>query len=279
LLLGGVVDVHCGRLSNPTAARLSTVAKEEPVGLVGRNAVITGGASGIGRAIAVRLARDGADVAIFDVDLAGARRVAAEVEAIGRRAAALEVDVASATSVAAGVERVHAAFGPVHILVNDAGIASFVPLLEMSEAVWDRMLGVHLKGTFNCTRALAADMVAAGWGRIVNIASVGGLIGGPGLAHYAAAKAGIIGFTKSVAQELGAHGVTANAVAPGLIDTPLLAKSALPQAIFDYSIQHTPVGRIGRPEDIAGACAFLVSDDAAWFTGQVMSPNGGAHTG
>jgi len=245
--------------------------------LGGRSAVVTGGASGIGRSICLRLARDGADVAIFDVDAAGARAVAREAAALGRRTLAVEVDVASAASVEAGVARVHAELGPVHILVNDAGIAEFVPLLQMTEAQWDRMIAVHLKGTFNCTRALLPDMTAAGWGRIVNVSSVGGLRGGIALTHYAAAKAGVIGFTKALAQEVGPRGVTVNAIAPGLIDTPLLRRSGVPDQILQFAVTQAPARRLGVPEDIAAACAYLVSEEASFFTGQVMSPNGGGH--
>jgi 2-hydroxycyclohexanecarboxyl-CoA dehydrogenase len=246
------------------------------MGISGRNAVVTGGASGIGRAIALRLAREGADVAVLDVDVAGAGRVAGELGALGRRTVGLECDVASAASVAAAVERVRSALGPVHILVNDAGIASFVPVMEMAEAEWDRMIAVHLKGTFNCTRALLGDMVRARWGRVVNVASVAGLSGGgAGLAHYAAAKAGIIGFTKSVAAEMGPHGVTVNAIAPGLIDTPLLDRAGMPQEIRRIIVERAPVHRLGTPDDVAAACAFLVSEEASFVTGQVLSPNGG----
>src|SRR5438132_773904 len=172
------------------------------MGLSGRNAVVTGGASGIGRAICLRLARDGADVAVLDLDQGGGRQVADEVAALHRRAIAVEADVASAASVAAAVERLHAALGPVHILVNDAGIAGLVPLREMTEDEWDRMIAVHLKGAFNCTRALLGDMAAAGWGRIVNVSSVAGLRGAPQLVHYSAAKAGLIGFTTTHAGSL-----------------------------------------------------------------------------
>jgi NAD(P)-dependent dehydrogenase (short-subunit alcohol dehydrogenase family) len=241
-----------------------------------RNAVVTGGASGIGRAIALRLARDGANVAVLDVDVGGAGKVAAEIGALGRSGLAVECDVASSASVAAAVERVHGSMGPAHVLVNDAGIASFVPVADMTEAAWDGMIGVHLKGTFNCTRALLPDMRSARWGRIVNIASVAGLSGGgPGLAHYAAAKAGIIGFTKSLAAEVGPLGVTANAIAPGLIDTPLLDRSGMPEEIRRAIVQRAPVRRLGTPDDIATACAFLVSEGASFVTGQVLSPNGG----
>jgi len=248
------------------------------MGLSGRTAVVTGGASGIGRAIALRLARDGADVGILDVDVAGAERVTREVTAIGRRALAVETDVASSTSVRAAVERVHRELAPVGILVNAAGIASFVPLLQMTEETWDRLVAVHLKGTFNCTRAVLPDMIAARWGRVVSIASVAGLNGGgPGLAHYAAAKAGIIGFTKAVALEMAGFGITVNAIAPGLIDTPLLDRSGMPREVRERIVQQMPVGRIGAPDDIAAACAYLVAEDASFVTGQVLSPNGGGY--
>src|SRR5690349_4731773 len=196
------------------------------MGLQGRVAVVTGGASGIGRSIVLRLAREGADVAIVDVDAAGAEDAAAAVRTAGRRAVAAAADVASGTSVASAADRVRAALGRVHVLVNDAGIASFVPLLQMREEEWDRLIAVHLKGTFHCTRAFLPDMIDARWGRVVNVSSVAGLNGGgPGLTHYAAAKAAIVGFTKALALEVGPFGITVNAIAPGLVDTPLLARS------------------------------------------------------
>jgi len=247
------------------------------MGLSGRNAVVTGGASGIGRAICLRLARDGADVAVLDLDQGGGRQVADEVAALHRRAVAVEADVASAASVAAAVERLHAALGPVHILVNDAGIAGLVPLREMTEDEWDRMIAVHLKGAFNCTRAVLDDMVAAGWGRIVNVSSVAGLSGAPNLVHYSAAKAGLIGFTKALAGEVGPRGITVNAIAPGLIDTPMLQRSGWPDSLTQVIIAQNPIKRIGTPEDIAAACAYLVSEEASYVTGQVLSPNGGGY--
>src|SRR5438128_7177695 len=247
------------------------------MGLSGRNAMVTGGASGIGRAICLRLARDGADVAVLDLDQAGGRQVADEVAALHRRAVAVEADVASVASVAAAVERVHAALGPVHILVNDAGIAGLVPLQDMSEEQWDRMIAVHLKGAFNCTRTVLGDMLATGWGRIVNVSSVAGLSGAPELVHYSAAKAGLIGFTKALAAEVGPRGITVNAIAPGLIDTPLLQRSGWPDSLTRAIIAQNPIKRIGTPEDIAAACAYLVSEAASYVTGQVLSPNGGGY--
>lgn len=247
------------------------------MGLQGRTAVVTGGASGIGRAIALRLARDGADVAVLDRNAKGADDVAAEVKALGRRSLAVTVDVADTADVGRAAEGVHARLGPAHVLVTAAGIAEFCPTVALSDERWERMIAVHLGGTFKAIRAFAPDMLAAGWGRIVTIASVAGLIGGEGLSHYAAAKAGIIALAKSVAQELGPSGVTVNAIAPGLVDTPLIRAAEVPDAIFERAIAGSPIRRIGVPDDIAAAAAYLVSEEAGWFTGQVMSPNGGGH--
>ena len=244
----------------------------------GRTAVVTGGASGIGRAICLRLARGGASVAVLDLNAAGAELVAREAQTLGGRAVGLAVDVTDGAGVRAAVDAVRGALGPVHILVNDAGICEFTPLLEMREAQFDRMLAVHLKGAFHCSRAVLPDMQAAGWGRIVNLSSVAGLHGGgPGLVHYATAKAGVVGFTKALAQEVGPAGITVNAIAPGLIDTPMIRDAKVPEAIIQGTIQSTPVRRVGVPEDIAATCAFLVSDDAGFITGQVISPNGGGY--
>lgn len=247
------------------------------MGLEGRNVVVTGGASGIGRAIALRLARDGANVALLDVQAERARDVAADVEALGRRAIATPADVASAPSVGAAFARVREALGPVNVLVNSAGIADFVPLAELEEERWLRMIDVHLNGTYRAVRAAVPDMRAAGWGRVVNISSSAALNGGgAGLAHYAAAKAGIIGFTKALAQELGPEGITVNAIAPGLIDTPLIHAAGAPPDLYAQVVARLPVRRIGQPDDIAAACAYLVSPEASFCTGQVVSPNGGA---
>jgi 2-hydroxycyclohexanecarboxyl-CoA dehydrogenase len=245
--------------------------------LDGRAALVTGGGSGIGRAIALRLARDGADDALLDRDAAAAAAAADEVRALGRPAIAVTADVADAASVTSAVDAARRALGPIRVLVNAAGISGFAPLVDMTDAQWDGMIGVHLRGTFLCTRAALPDMLAAGGGRVVNISSVGGLRGGPMLTHYAAAKAGVIGFTKALAIEVGGRGVTVNAIAPGLVDTPMLRASGLSEAVKEQSMRQTPVGRLGTPDDIAAACAYLVSDEASWFTGQVLSPNGGAH--
>ena len=246
--------------------------------LSGRSALVTGGASGIGRAIARRLAADGAAVAVLDLDRPGGEAVAAEIVKSGGKSVAVTADVSDGAAVREAVGRARAAVGPVHVLVNNAGVCSFFPFETLEESEWDRMFAVHVKGAFHCTKAALPDMIAAGWGRIVNVSSVGGLKGAPALTHYAAAKAALVGFTRALCTEVGVHHVTVNAIAPGLIDTPLLGKSRMPQAIVKTSQEQLPVRRIGRPEDIAAACAYLVSPEASYVTGQILSPNGGGHT-
>jgi NAD(P)-dependent dehydrogenase (short-subunit alcohol dehydrogenase family) len=246
--------------------------------LEGRNALVTGGASGIGRAIVRRLVADGAAVAIADIQQDAARAVADETVAGGGRALAVGADVTSTASVNDAVARAREALGPLHVLVNCAGVADFTAFADLDEARWQRMLDVLLTGTYRVTHAVFGDMVAAGWGRIVNISSAAALNGGgPGLAHYAAAKAGVLGFTKALAQELGPAGVTVNAIAPGLVDTPLIHGAGAPASLYDQVVARLPVRRIGQPEDIAAACAYLVSPEAGFLTGQVVSPNGGGN--
>ena len=244
---------------------------------MGRVALVTGGGSGIGRAIALKLAQGGSDIAVLDLNAAAATTVADEVRSAGRSALAVPVDVADATSVAAAVARATAEVGRIEVCVNSAGIADFTAFTDLDEARFDRMVAVHLKGTYLVCRAVVPGMLAARSGRIVNISSAAGLNGGgPGLAHYAAAKAGVIGLTKSLALELGPHGITVNAIAPGLIDTPLIRQAGAPADLYDAIVARIPVRRIGRPDDIAAACAYLASEEAAFCTGQVLSPNGGA---
>jgi 2-hydroxycyclohexanecarboxyl-CoA dehydrogenase len=243
-----------------------------------KNAVVTGGGSGIGRAICLRLASEGLDVAVLDINQDSAQRVGQEVAALGRRTVAATVDVAEGPAVLTAVDLVHSALGPVQILVNCAGLGSFAPFLQMTDEHWDRTIATHLRGTFLCCRAFLPDMVAAGWGRVVNVASVAGLTGGgPALAHYAAAKGGIIALTKTLALEFGRQGITANVIAPGLIDTPGLRASGINQQIIDIAVKQAPIPHVGTPNDVAAACAYLVSEQAAYFTGQIMSPNGGVH--
>jgi 2-hydroxycyclohexanecarboxyl-CoA dehydrogenase len=201
---------------------------------------------------------------------------------LGRKAVACQADVANRAHVQAAIDRVRQELGPVHVLINDAGIGKFVLLAEMSEENWDEMIAIHLKGAFNCTKAVVQNMIDAKWGRIVNISSVAGLGGAAGLVHYSAAKAGIIGFTKALAQELGPMGITVNAIAPGLIETPILQRDGVitprMQKFIEMTAKRAAVRRNGVPEDIAAACSYLVSEEASFFTGQVVSPNGGMYT-
>ena len=242
--------------------------------LVKKNALITGGASGIGRSIGLRLARDRINVAILDIDLAGAREVAEQVQALGCDATAVQADVARRADVNAAVVEVRKQIGIIQILVNSAGTAQFVPFDRMAEDQWEAMMNIHLKGAFNCTQAVMGDMVESRWGRIVNVASVAGLGGARGLVHYSAAKAGLIGFTKALARELGPMGITVNAVAPGMVDTPMLRRQGI-RSVVKGTVRQTPVGRVGKPEDVAGACAYLVSEEAGFCTGHVLNLNGG----
>ncbi len=250
--------------------------------LEGKTALITGGASGIGRSICLRLARDGADVAVFDLDLAGAEKVVEEIIGLKHRAVALQVDVIDRAQVKGAINRVHGQMGAVHILVNSAGIGDFVPFARISEDQWDRMIAVHLKGLFNCAQAVLPDMIDGKWGRIVTISSVAGLAGAPGLVHYSAAKAGVIGFSKALAREVGRKGVTVNTIAPGIIETPLLrgtvSKDDHIKNIMTNTVRASPINRVGTPDDVAAACAYVVSEEAGFLTGQVLSPNGGIYT-
>ena len=247
--------------------------------LAGKNAIVTGGASGLGLATSKRLAREGAAVAVWDIDEPGAQRAASEIVAAGGRAIASRVDVSSRAQIHAGVQRAHAELGPVTILVNNAGITGFVPFLEITEEAWDRMITVNLKSMFLVTQAVLPDMLAAGWGRIINISSSSAQTGATRMAHYASSKGGVIAFTKSLAMEFAAQGITVNNVPPGFVDTPMLRASD--KLITAGSIEKTaaasPMKRPGRPEDIAAACAFLASEDAGYITGHTLSVNGGRY--
>ena len=246
--------------------------------LVGKNAVVTGGASGIGLATSQRLARDGAGVAIWDVNEADAQRAAAELVTKGVRAIACRVDVSQRAQINAGLERVHAELGPVQILINNAGITDFTPFLEVTEEGWDRVMSVNLKSMLLCTQAVLPDMLAAGWGRVINISSSSAQAGSARMTAYAASKGGVIAFTKSLALELAATGVTVNNVPPGFVDTPMLRSSDRPGGINVAGVAATsPMKRPGRPEDIAAACAFLASEDAGYITGHTLSVNGGRY--
>ena len=242
--------------------------------LSGKVAVVTGGRRGIGRAIAETLAQRGADIMIGDCTEDPGIGTAAEIAAAtGRRVVASCVDVANYQSAKDFIERTTEEFGRVDILVNNAGITRDNLIVRISDEDWDSVLNVNLKGAFNCCKAVARQMMKQRYGRIVNITSVAGLAGNAGQANYASSKAGLVGLTKSLAKELGSRNITVNAIAPGLITTALT--DVLPQELKETAIKMTPLGRAGTPEDIARAVAFLVSDDAAFITGQVLSVDGG----
>jgi len=242
-------------------------------------ALITGAGSGLGQATAHVFAQAGARVIVADISQRAAEAVAAQINGESRRkkALALCADVSKKNEVDALVATARKRFGPITIVVNNAGIAQIKNFLDISPDEWQRMLDVHMKGTFLCTQAVVSDMVAAEWGRIINTASVAGMTGGPQNAHYAAAKAAIIGFTRSLAWEYARSGITVNAVAPGLIETPMVRQGtgSSTNKVVDYFVRRIPMRKMGRPEDIAGAHLYLASDDAAYVTGQVLSPNGG----
>ena len=242
--------------------------------LSGKVAFVTGASRGIGRAVALRLAADGAKVALnFASNSAKAQAVKDEIEAAGGAAMLVQGDVADLTVVTELVKKVLDAWGRLDILVNNAGITRDNLLLKMSEDDFDKVISTNLKGVFNCTKAITKLMMKQRGGRIVNMSSVVGLKGNISQANYAAAKAGIIGFTKSAARELASRGVTVNAVAPGFIDTDMTA--ALSEKVKEVMLQEIPAGRMGTPDDVANAVAFLVSDQAAYITGQVLSVDGG----
>jgi 3-oxoacyl-[acyl-carrier protein] reductase len=239
-------------------------------------ALVTGASRGIGRAIAARLARDGAHVVINDQNnRAAAEEAAATITATGGQAELLPFDVADAAAVQSAIGELIKQHGRCDILVNNAGITSDNLLLRMKEADWERTLAVNLGGVFNCTKAVSRHMLRAHYGRIVSLTSVIGLMGNSGQAAYAATKAGIIGFTKSMARELASRDITANAVAPGFIDTEMVAR--LPEAVRSEYLKLIPAGRLGTAEEVADAVAFLVRPEAGYITGQVIGVNGGLY--
>lgn len=241
--------------------------------LQGQTAIVTGAAQGIGRAIAECLAQAGADIAVVDLDPGRSVETVASVEKLGRKALNLKVNVADANETKAMVEQVLKTWGKVDILVNNAGITRDGLLLRMKEEDWNLVLQINLNGTFNCTKAVLQPMTKQRYGRIVNIASIVGVIGNAGQANYSASKAAVIGFTKTVGREYASRNVTVNAVAPGFIDTAMT--HGLPVDVKDTLLKQIPLGRLGTPADVAAAVRFLVSEDAAYITGHVLHVNGG----
>ncbi|MDQ7859134.1 MAG: 3-oxoacyl-ACP reductase family protein [Armatimonadota bacterium] len=242
-----------------------------------RVAVVTGGAGGMGREIARRLAGEGARVALIDRNATGARETAEALTAGGAEALALEADVSQKAAVDAAIAAVLARWGAVHVLVNNAGWDRVMPFVETTEELWDRLLAINLKGPIVCTRAVLDAMIAQRYGRIVNIASDAGRVGSSGEAVYAAAKGGVIAFTKAMARELARWQITVNCICPGPSDTPLFRREVIePHPKLAESLARAiPLGRLGRPQDVAPAVLFLAGDDAGYITGQTLSVSGG----
>jgi len=236
-------------------------------------ALVTGSAQGIGREIALLFAREGADVVISDINLEKAVKVSSEIEGLSRKSLALELDVTDSLKVEEAVNKILDKFGKVDILVNNAGITKDSLLLRMSEADWDAVINVNLKGTFNCTKAVSKVMLKQRSGRIINIASIIGIIGNPGQANYSASKAGIIALTKTTAKELASRNINVNAVAPGFIQTEMTANLAedLKQKMLDL----IPLNKLGSPADVANVCVFLASEESSYITGQTIVVDGG----
>ncbi|CAN5692852.1 SDR family NAD(P)-dependent oxidoreductase [soil metagenome] len=230
-------------------------------------AVVTGGSSGIGKAIAERLTKDGYRVAVFDLNPGDAPH-------------SYVVDVTDKAQIEAALASIHAELGPVTILVNAAGLDGFKPFLKISFEEWQKVVNVNLHGVFHTIQSILPDMIEAGWGRIVNISSSSTHSGTPFMTHYVSAKSAVNGLTKSLALEFGPKGITVNAVPPGFIDTPMLRKAEERGNLGDIekTIAATPVRRIGKPEDIAATCSFLISEEAGYITGQIVGVNGGRNT-
>jgi 2-hydroxycyclohexanecarboxyl-CoA dehydrogenase len=243
-----------------------------------RTALITGGGAGMGKAIAMRLAQGGCRVAVLDVNGSDAATVADAIVAAGGEALAVTADIANRSQVEMAVAEVRAHLGPIAILVNNAAVENFTPFAEIDDTNWDRLMNVNLKGTYQVTQTVLPDMVAAGWGRIINISAFGAQIGAPNMVHYTATKGGVIAMTRSLAIELGPKGITVNSVSPGFIDTPM-ARRAIDGNLFPVPYEQIvatyPIPRLGLPEDIAAACAYFASEDAGYVTGQVLGVNGG----
>jgi 2-hydroxycyclohexanecarboxyl-CoA dehydrogenase len=242
-------------------------------------ALVTGAAAGIGAAISRRLARDGIAIGVLDILIADATKVANEIVAAGGKAIALQASITDREQVKAAVAKLRATFGPVTILVNNAGITGFVAFEELTDAQWDKMMEVNLKGTFIVTQVVLPDMKDAGWGRIVNISSSSAQSGAARMAHYSASKGAIIALTKTLAVELGPLGITCNNIPPRFVMNTVMSEKFFAEGhhLREASINSGPIRRQGEPEDIAGACAWLVSDETGYVTGQTIGVNGGRY--
>jgi 2-hydroxycyclohexanecarboxyl-CoA dehydrogenase len=242
-------------------------------------ALVTGAAAGIGAAIARRLARDGIAIGVLDILIADAAKVAEEIVAAGGKAIPLQASITDRGQVKAALDRLREAYGPVTILVNNAGITGVVPFEELTDEQWDRMMEVNLKGTFIVTQIVLPDMKAAGWGRIVNISSSSAQSGASRMAHYSASKGAIIALTKSLAVELGPLGITCNNIPPRFVMNTIMSEKFFAEGhrLREQWVNAGPIMRQGEPSDIAGACAWLVSEESGYVTGQTIGVNGGRY--
>ena len=272
------LNKSCVILKSTLNTRVEFICKDIGMNLTGKVAIVTGGGRGIGREIAIKLAEVGADVVINDVgDSAPADETATALSKLGRRSLAVMGDISVTDDVNKLVETTVNKMGKVDILVNNAGITRDGLLIRMSDDDWDKVLTVNLKGVFLCTRAVLRPMIKARSGRIISLSSIVGIIGNAGQANYASAKAGIIGFTKSIAKEVASRNITVNAIAPGFIDTAMTQK--IPEEHRQELAGHIPAGYLGTPRDIAEGVAFLASDEARYITGQVLTIDGGISLG
>ncbi|WIF96195.1 3-oxoacyl-[acyl-carrier-protein] reductase [Caminicella sporogenes] len=242
--------------------------------LSGKTAIVTGGSRGIGKAIALKLAEKGADIVVnYTSNFEKAQEVVEKIKSMGRKAIAIKADVSNPDDVANLVKEVSKNFESIDILVNNAGITRDGLLIRMKDEDWDKVININLKGTYLCTKLVGKKMMKQRSGKIINVASVVGIIGNAGQANYSASKAGVIGFTKSAAKELAARGITVNAVAPGFIETEMTDK--LPADVIENYKKNIPIARFGKPEDVANVVAFLASEKANYITGQVINVDGG----
>ena len=245
--------------------------------LTNKKAIVTGAGQGIGKAIALRLANAGADVAILDLNLSSAEEVAKEIERLGRHAIPIPTDVSFSDDVNAAVDKVLSEFGRVDILVNNAGIAGrTLPLTDLKESDWNSVIGVNLTGVFLCCKAVIGTMIEQDYGRIVNIASISGKEGNPTMIPYSVSKAGVICLTKALAKEVTDYNIRVNAVSPAVIETPIM--DGMAQSTIDYMVGKIPLGRIGKPEEVAAVVNFLASDEVSFVTGQCYDVSGGRAT-
>lgn len=244
--------------------------------LAGKVAVVTGASRGIGKSIALELAKQGADVVVnYAGSVDRANEVVKEIGALGRKAISIQCDVSNTDSVNAMMKEALESFGNIDILVNNAGITRDNLLMRMKDSEWDDVINTNLKGVFLCTKAVTRPMMKQRKGRIINITSIVGVTGNPGQANYVAAKAGVIGFTKTTAKELAQRNITVNAIAPGFITTDMTDK--LTEEVKNSMLTQIPLGQFGRPEDIANAVVFLASDDSSYITGQTLHIDGGMY--